>query len=288
MELEAQGPVTIQQGTPVAPVDEPGHAKPPVADPKPTKTEPVPAQDEPFFDRKAYEAARAKLDPSIATHADALYHQLNKDYTQKAQKLAAERQKVEVYNRFTASLRENPGQAFKDLFGAIGMTPAQALQLIGGPAPATPAPAKDQEDPFQTREELAKWVQEQARLEAEKLMADRMAPVMKTMQEAQSKAVEAQLNELDPQWLMYEDAMRENLQKHPSLANDLPTLYRISVPAEVLERKAHAEAMRRMDAERDAARVSGGSTVRASTPPPPEVRTFEDAVKTAKKVLGMS
>jgi len=113
-----------------------------------------------------------------------------------------------------------------------------------------------------------------------------IGPVIANVQKLQSQNIETQLDGLDPQWRTYEDSMRDNLKAHPTLVNDVATLYRLSVPQEVVEARATQAAMHRLQKTTQSARVSGTSTARSTVPAAREVKTFADAVEAAKEQIG--
>ncbi|MHC4635804.1 MAG: hypothetical protein ACYSYU_11445, partial [Planctomycetota bacterium] len=85
----------------------------------------------------------------------------------------------------------------------------------------------------------------------------------------------------------YEDTMKINLQKHPSLANDPTSLYRMSVPQEVLESRATQMALKKLEAKGESAKISGGSTT-TKTPSgglPDKPVSFTQAYEAAKQSL---
>jgi hypothetical protein len=113
-----------------------------------------------------------------------------------------------------------------------------------------------------------------------------LGPVIGNVQKLQAQNIESQLDGLDPQWRSYEDSMRDNLKAHPTLVNDVATLYRLSVPQDVIEARATQAAVSRLQKTTHSARVSGTSSARATTPAPREVKTFADAVEAARDQLG--
>jgi len=113
-----------------------------------------------------------------------------------------------------------------------------------------------------------------------------LGPVIGNVQKLQAMNIESQLDGLDPQWRSYEDSMRDNLKAHPTLVNDVATLYRLSVPQDVIEARATQAAINRLNKTTHSARVSGTSTARSATPAPREVKTFADAVEAAREQIG--
>jgi hypothetical protein len=124
-----------------------------------------------------------------------------------------------------------------------------------------------------------------AETRAEQRIMQKFGPIIENVQKLQATNIEKQLDELDPQWRTYEDAMRDTLRDHPTLVKDVNKLYRLSVPPEVMESRATQAALARLHKNTQSARVSGTSTARATSPAPWEVKTFADAVEAAKEQL---
>jgi hypothetical protein len=80
--------------------------------------------------------------------------------------------------------------------------------------------------------------------------------------------------------------MRENLQKHPTLVEDVSKLYRLSVPDDVSERKATQRALAKLEAKTKYGKVSGspGTTHKTAEAIKPAA-TFDEAVAQAKRQL---
>jgi hypothetical protein len=114
-----------------------------------------------------------------------------------------------------------------------------------------------------------------------------MDPVLSGMTELRKSNLERYLDDNAPDWRTYEDDMTANLKKHPSLVNDPLTLYRLSVPPEVLESKAVQKALKKMEDKGHAAKVSGASstTRKPQEGLPDGPISFDDAVRIAKARL---
>jgi hypothetical protein len=120
---------------------------------------------------------------------------------------------------------------------------------------------------------------------AEQRLMQKFAPVIQNVQQMQASSIEKQLDDLDPQWRTYEDSMRSNLKDHPTLVKNVEALYRLSVPAEVIESRATQAALARIQKTTQAAKVSGTSTARSTSPAPRKIESFQDAVEAAKEQL---
>ena len=87
-------------------------------------------------------------------------------------------------------------------------------------------------------------------------------------------------------WRTYENEMINTLTTHPSLANDPDTLYRMSVPPEVLEARATARALEKLKGGTDSSVVPGARRATAETSTKPTgINNFNDAVAFAKSQL---
>lgn len=218
------------------------------------------AHEEPtFFDPKA-------LSPELVP----AYKQMQAAFTKKTQELAAQRAKVEAYDAFAA----DPAKALQQLAAQYGMTITKAE------ARAAVAEAEGEWSP-QTWDEVIEKATEKARRE----LLQELAPVLETVKKTQAKAVETQLDELDPQWRLYEAEMAATLKEHPTLRNDISKLYRLSVPQEVWESRAAQAALQKIQARTAAAQGAGKSSVRRTAPAPKEVNTFAEAWAAAKEEL---
>lgn len=114
---------------------------------------------------------------------------------------------------------------------------------------------------------------------------EQLAPIESEVRNLKKQNIEQQLTANHPDWRTYEEPMMETLRKHPTLVNDPDTLYRMSVPANVLEARATAAALAKLKGATENAQVSGG-TVRAATSSEPTGKlTFNQAVDVARKRL---
>jgi hypothetical protein len=112
-----------------------------------------------------------------------------------------------------------------------------------------------------------------------------MQPVFNEVKSLKKQNIEARLDSQFPDWRTYEDAMMAKLQAHPSLVEDPDSLYRLAVPAEVWEARATKAAMQKLQATKDSAQVSGGTTTKQQTTKPSGPMTFSQAAEHAKKLL---
>lgn len=222
----------------------------------------APVEDS-FFDR-------SKLVPELVP----AYKEMQSAFTKRMQSLSAERQKVDAYDAFMA----DPATQLQQLAAQYGytVTRAQAAQAVAntlqGQSQEDWAPSSWDEVTSRISEAVIAKVQGQFK------------PVVEKVQALTAQQVEGQLDHIDPQWRVYEDAMRDNLKRHPTLVQDIQTLYRLSVPAEVIEARATQAALARIKKDTTAAKASGASNVR-SMPAAPQIKSFDDAVAFAKEQL---
>lgn len=217
-----------------------------------------------------YDPALIKGKPEL----EAAHKQMQASYTKRMQALAADRRKIEAFDQFS----KDPLTQIQQMASRMGyrLTRAEAAQQM---AEQNQAAAKDWEP--QTWDDVLGRAKQMAK---EEIMAE-LQPVFGELQGMRKNTIEKQLSELDPTWHQYEDRMMQNLRSHPTLASDPATLYRLSVPPDVLESRATQAALRKLQAKADSGRVSGTSTTRAAPPDPGKAMSFSEAVEFAKKQL---
>ena len=202
------------------------------------------------------------FDPSLIQDNPELmkaYKQMQSAYTKKTQTLKSEQQKIDAYNAF----QENPQAVLRQL--------AQHYGLDNTPQ------TDDQWEP-KSWEEVIQKSKAEARKEFE--------PLVQELQNLKKSHLERTLDEAAPDWRLYEDKMSELLRSHPTLSKDPLTLYRLSVPPEVLESRATQTALKKLQNKTESAKVGGGSTTnKPSNPLPGGKLSFQDAVKFAQAEL---
>ena len=259
--------------------DTPAEAPPtegPPSTPEPPAPVSPPETPPEVFDRREFEAMMETLPPEAKAQNELLYTSLNKAFTQKTQALADQRQKVEFVDEFVAMYQKDPDTALGELYKQLGYKPKSV------PNPAQKPPGeKDANWQPKTWNEVLDLATERAVTR----MRGEMAPVMDKFQEMSSQTIEQKLNDIDPHWRKYEEEMRSNMTRYPEMVNNLPDLYRISVPAEVQDKLAMNAAMRKLDTERQAGRVSGSTAVPRAVDSDGDVNSFDDAVQLAYKKL---
>lgn len=211
------------------------------------------------------EAIESFFDPaSIAgkPELEAAYKQMQGSYTKRMQEFSKHRSKVDAYDQFM----QNPQGMLQQLATQYG------LQIVprGEQAP------QDQE--FKSWDDVKKHF-------FKEFQSEMLNPLTHEVRNLKKQSVEMQLDSKFPDWRTYEGEMMETLQKHPTLVNDPDTLYRMSVPAEILEARATKAAMQKLRGTTDNAQVSGGTTVRQTAQAPSGPMSFDQAVEFARKKI---
>ena len=193
------------------------------------------------------------------------YKQMQGAWTKKMQEASKSQSKIEAYNHFA----KDPVSAMHQFAQQYG------YNLVQG------APQEKDWEPKTWDDVLTKAEQ----VATEKVMAQ-LQPVLSQVKEIKRSSIEQQLTEIDPQWRMYEDKMKENLNVHQSLVNDPESLYRISVPQEVYQSRAYQKAVKDLKTKASEGQLSGGSkTNKQPSSKPSGKLTFDQAVEAAKAQL---
>lgn len=216
-----------------------------------------------FFDPKDIEGK-----PEL----QAAYKQMQAAYTKKMQAISEQNQKIAAYDAFA----QDPLAQIQKVASQMGykLTRAQAEQL-------------NEKDQGQWEPKSWDDVMAMAEERAEQRILRKLGPVLNQVHSMRKSTIESQLMEIDPTWQQYEDQMQANLRAHPTLVNDPATLYRLSVPAEVIESRATQRALKKLEAKAQSSKVSGKSTTnRTQTSGLPDGPvSFQDAVNAARKKL---
>lgn len=196
--------------------------------------------DQSFFDPKK---VPAELQPA--------YKQMQGAFTKAMQTLATQRNKVNFYDQFAADPVANM-QRLASQYG-YQLTRAQAQAAINqqeqqGGLPEDYQP-KNWNEVFQKGAEFAK----------QQLMQE-LSPLINEVRQTKKQNIERQLSDIDPAWQQYEPEMIELINQVPGLAAHPEKLYRLAVPAEVVEQRATQKALQRLEAKAKATAASGGST----------------------------
>lgn len=226
------------------------------------------AQEETFFDPKT-------LPPELQVP----YKQMHAAFTKKMQGLSGDRDLLQQAKAFLAD----------PITGMQAMAKQHGYTLTRAEAGAALANQQGGDLPQDwTPQNWGEVLQKAAHLGKQQAVDEimrQLSPLVGNVQKMQANTIERQLDDIDPQWRTHEDAMIENMRAHPTLANDPAKLYRLSVPESVIEERATAAALARLNRSTSAARASGPSGTRASAPAPREVKSFADAVDAAREQL---
>lgn len=203
------------------------------------------------------------------------YKQMQGEFTKFAKQRKDFMQKVQAYDAFTS----NPAQALQELATQYGftLTRAQAQQMVNNQTQDQNAQKLEP----QSWDEVYKTAEERAIASVMK----QLQPFLKNVEDTRKSQLETMLDSSCPDWRVYEDRMTETLKSHPTLVNDPVTLYRLSVPPEVLESRATQAALRKLQDKATAAKASPGSTTNQTATTTKKATSFNEAVANAKAQL---
>ena len=218
-----------------------------------TGTGPVADAIESFFDPASI-AGKPEL--------EAAYKQMQGSYTKRMQEFSKHRPKVDAYDRF----EKDPVATMQQLATQFGYQLVQRGQDTS------------QDQDFKSWDDVKKHF-------FTEFQKEMLNPVVNEVKNLKKQSIEMHLDKDFPDWRTYEGEMMETLREHPTLVNDPGKLYRMSVPAEILEARATKAAMQKLRGATESAQVSGGTTVRQTTQAPSGPMTFDQAVEFARKKL---
>lgn len=228
----------------------------------------APPAEESFFDPRDLEGK-----PELQS----AYKGMQKAFTKRMQELATHRQKIAAYDQFAT----DPAGTLQKLASQYGyrLSRADAQAMAQGQQP--------QADPQGWEPKNWDEVIERAEQSAEKKLMQKLQPLFGELQNVKKTSIERELSEIDPAWQQYEDSMRDNLGRHPSLAADPAMLYRMSVPPEVIESRAVQKALKRMETKTKSSQVASSSqtTKKPGVGMPDESVPFAKAVEIARAKL---
>lgn len=213
-----------------------------------------------FYDPKSIEGK-----PEL----ELLAKQLQGDYTKKLMAFSEGKSKVEQYDAFMA----NPLVTMQQLAAERGWTLMEGAAQAEGNGEFQP----------NTWDDVEKHLLDKARQELRK----EFAPLTSEVKDLKRKNVESQLDKEHPDWRMYESEMSDLLQRHPTLVNDVDSLYAMSVPKELLEQRATKTALSKIKDGTDSSAIGDNKTTSISTTDQPtKPLSFNEAVTFAKHKLG--
>ena len=206
---------------------------------------------ESFFD---YESIKGNPDLESA------YKDMQRAFTKKNGEFSAGRDKISQYDHFMA----NPVETMRQLATQYG------YQMVQG-------------QPNQTGESKTFENWDDVMAEAKSQVMAELQPMFGEMQSMKQQNVEQMLDNSHPDWRTYEDAMMSTLRDHPTLVGNPDMLYRMSVPASVLEARANKAALSRIQGTTESGKVQGQSTTTQQASKKPGKLTFNQAVEFARQ-----
>ena len=184
---------------------------------------------------------------------------MQKSFTRAMQRVAGDRDKIAMYDQ----LMVNPQQAIEQLAKKAG------VQIQ--------APVNQQTGEEVSDTDTTKWIR--------KIVQDTLAPTIATMKAEQAnikaQTAIAYLNENHPDWYLYEDIMSELIKKHPSMRDDLDSLYTLSKTG------AEKAAVVKKAASKTERVITQTSKGRGGVVTPTKAKTVQEAFDIAKKQLGI-
>ena len=222
-------------------------------------------QAETVFDPAEFERLTEGLSPELKSQAQALQKSLQAGYTKKFQSISEQKKKIDAYDAFSADpVKQMQGMAKQ--FGYT-MTRGEAQQQVN-----------DADWEPQSWNEVFE--------KAEQSIMQKLSPVLSEVQNIKKNSIESEFDKMDSSWRNYEDKMMDVLKMHPTLAKDPATLYKMSVPPELLESRATQKALQKMESKVKGGKVAGTSTTKQQTTGlPDKPLSFQDAISAAKKKL---
>lgn len=212
--------------------------------------------EESFFDPRSIEGK-----PEL----QAAYRQMQGEFTKRMQKFRAQDQDLQLVQRF----RANPYETMQQIAQQYG------YRVLQGQGQENQIPADFNP---QNWDDVVKFVRDQVKREE-------LTPLVNEVRNLKKQNIEQQLDAQFPDWRTYEPDMLDTLGKHPTLVNDPATLYRMSVPASVLEARATKAAMDKLRSSTEAAQVSGATTTKQTSSAPKKFKSIAEAAAWAREDL---
>lgn len=212
------------------------------------------------------------FDPKSIEHSPELmqaYKQMQGNFSKNMAAVRENQQKIDAYNAAMA----NPTATVRQLAQQYGMT------VVDG---------RPQEQATGEQFNPKSWddVVNHIKTQVENDVSERYKPIINQVRDLKQQSVETYLDANHADWRTYENEMIRTLQAHPSMAADPDTLYRMSVPSEVLEARATARALERLKTGKDSSAVPGANRATSETSTKPTGKlSFNEAVAYAKSQL---
>jgi hypothetical protein len=203
----------------------------------------------------------------------AAYKQMQSAFSKKTLALKEGAQKIQAYDQFA----QNPAQALQQLARDLGytLTRAQAQEMVN-------------EQNAQSEFQPNSWeeVINKTKSEAKQELLKELSPFLNEVQQTRKGQIEKMLDDSCPDWRVYEDQMTQTLSKHPTLVSDPVTLYKLSVPQEVIESRYMQKALSKLQSKASSSQLSGGSSTNQTAVSKPSGKLdFNQAVEYAKAKL---
>lgn len=196
---------------------------------------------------------------------EAAYKQMQGAFSRKMQGLSegnkANADKLAAYDAFM----KNPQAEIQRMAQQYGMTIGQAQEAV-----------QNEFNP-QSWDDVMTHMKQQ-------VLQD-LQPVFQEVQSVKKQNIESYMDNNFPDWRTYEDQMRDNLGKHPSMASDPELLYRMSVPKNVLDSRATQAALKKLQAQNSNAQVSGGNKTNRQPAQLKKASSFNEAFEMAQQQL---
>lgn len=213
-----------------------------------------------FFDPKSLDGK-----PEL----QAAYKQMQGKFTKAMQGIRGQEQQLQLVKQFEA-----------DPVGTIRrLAPQYGVSIVDGQPPQ-----QQNGQPFQPKnwEDVVSHIRSEVMSE----LNEQYQPLVGAVKDLKQQNIEQYFDSNHADWRTYEQEMIENLQAHPTLANDPDRLYEMSVPREVRDARAMEAALKKLKGETESSRVSGSKTATHVTHDQPKGKlSFNDAVKYAKAKL---
>jgi hypothetical protein len=222
------------------------------------------------------------FDPSkVPEELKPIYKAMQAAYTKKTQALAEQRKKIEAYDAFA-----------RDPVGTLEQLARQYGYTLTKSGPAT---GQGQGNPFadpnyqpQTWADLASDISNFVTQQLVSQLGQVIQPLYRSVEQITSKHIESQLDQIDPNWHLYEEEIKQNMQLFPQLIqtpDGLHKLYKISVPDEVYRGRIVKGVLEKYNEKAHAAKMATKSQSKMATATVRKITSFEDAVALAKEQL---
>ena len=207
-----------------------------------------------------------QADPNLS----AAYKQMQRAFGTKMDGIKENQQKIDAFNAFN----QDPVGTLQNYAKQYGynLTRVDAAQALEQGQPNSEPQTWDE-------------VYQRASEHIMKELAPHLGELQTQNQALQRNSMERMLDESAPDWRQYEDKMLENLKSHPTLSSDPVTLYRLSVPPEVLESRATQSALKKLQEKTAGSQTSGVSTTRQTGTTEKGPVSFDQAIADAKAEL---